>query len=82
MFLLSGSMHLGLEVLLTVEADEEVSLMETERIRLIYNDFRFIIYLLFSTVIILFIFILLLYQCPPIKSTSVLKLPSVNCTCA
>jgi hypothetical protein len=26
-------------VLLTVEADEEVSLTETERIRLIYNDF-------------------------------------------
>jgi hypothetical protein len=43
----------------------------------------FIIYLLFSTVIILFILILLyIYQCPPIKSTSVLKLQSVNCTCA
>jgi hypothetical protein len=35
MFLLSGSMHLSLEVLLTVGADEEVSLMETERIRLL-----------------------------------------------
>jgi hypothetical protein len=33
MFLLSGSMHLSLEVLLTVGADEEVSLTETERIR-------------------------------------------------
>jgi hypothetical protein len=28
-------MHLNLEVLLTVGADEEVSLMETERIRLL-----------------------------------------------
>ena len=35
MFLLSGSMHLSLEVLLTVGADEEVSLTETERIRLL-----------------------------------------------
>jgi hypothetical protein len=35
MFLLSGSMHLGLEVLLAVGADEEVSLTETERIRLL-----------------------------------------------
>ena len=34
MFLLSRSMHLSLEVLLTVGADEEVSLTETERIRL------------------------------------------------
>jgi hypothetical protein len=33
MFLLSASMHLSLEVLLTVEADEEASLMGTERIR-------------------------------------------------
>ena len=33
MFLLSGSMHLSLEVLLTVGADEEVS--ETEQIRLL-----------------------------------------------
>ena len=33
MFLLSGSKHLSLEVLLTVGADEEVSLTETERIR-------------------------------------------------
>jgi hypothetical protein len=31
----SGSMHLSLEVLLTVGADEEVSLTETERIRLL-----------------------------------------------
>jgi hypothetical protein len=37
MFLLSGSMHLSLEVLLTVGADEEVSLTETERIRLLAN---------------------------------------------
>jgi hypothetical protein len=35
MFLLSGSMHLSLEVLLTVGADEEVSLTETERIQLL-----------------------------------------------
>jgi hypothetical protein len=35
MFLLSGSMHLSLEVLLTVGADEEVSLAEMERIRLL-----------------------------------------------
>jgi len=35
MFLLSGSMHLSLEVLFTVGADEEVSLTETERIRLL-----------------------------------------------
>ena len=35
MFLLSGSMHLSLEVVLTVEADEKVSLTETERIRLL-----------------------------------------------
>jgi hypothetical protein len=35
MFLLSGSMHLSLEVLLTVGADEEVSLTEPERIRLL-----------------------------------------------
>jgi hypothetical protein len=35
MFLLSGSMHLSLEVLLTVGVDEEVSLTETERIRLL-----------------------------------------------
>ena len=35
MFLLSGSMHLSLEVFLTVGADEEVSLTETERIRLL-----------------------------------------------
>jgi hypothetical protein len=35
MFLLSGSMHLSLEVLLTVGADEEISLTETERIRLL-----------------------------------------------
>ena len=35
MFLLSGSMHLSLEVLLTVGADEEVSLTETEWIRLL-----------------------------------------------
>jgi hypothetical protein len=35
MFVLSGSMHLSLEVLLTVGADEEVSLTETERIRLL-----------------------------------------------
>ena len=34
-FLLSGSMHLSLEVLLTVGADEEVSLTEPERIRLL-----------------------------------------------
>jgi hypothetical protein len=33
--LLSGSMHLSLEVLLTVGADEEVSLTETEWIRLL-----------------------------------------------
>jgi hypothetical protein len=67
----------------TVGADEEVSLTETEWIRLLADyiqETELIIYLLFSTVIILFIFIL--YQCPPIKSTSVLKLPSVNCTCA
>jgi hypothetical protein len=37
MFLLSGSLHLSLEVLLTVGADEEVSLTETERIRLLAN---------------------------------------------
>jgi hypothetical protein len=35
MFLLSGSMHLSLEVLLTVVADEEVSPTEMERIRLL-----------------------------------------------
>jgi hypothetical protein len=35
MLLLSGSMHLSLEVLLTVGADEEVSLTETERNRLL-----------------------------------------------
>jgi hypothetical protein len=35
MFLLSGSMHLSLEVLFTVGADEEVSLTETERNRLL-----------------------------------------------
>jgi hypothetical protein len=35
MFLLSGSMHLSLRVLLTVGADEEVSLTETVRIRLL-----------------------------------------------
>ena len=35
MFLLSGSMHLSLEVLLTVGTDEEVSLTETEWIRLL-----------------------------------------------
>jgi len=35
MFLLSGSMHLSLEVLITVGADEEVSLTETERIQLL-----------------------------------------------
>ena len=35
MFLLSGSMHLSLQVLFTVGADEEVSLTETERIRLL-----------------------------------------------
>ena len=35
MFLLSGSMHLSLEVLLTVGEDEEVSLTETEQIRLL-----------------------------------------------
>ena len=35
MFLLSGSMHLSLEVLLTVGADKEVSLTGTERIRLL-----------------------------------------------
>jgi hypothetical protein len=35
MFLLSGSMHLSLEVLLTVGADEEVSMTETERIQLL-----------------------------------------------
>jgi hypothetical protein len=35
MFLLSGSMHLSLEVLLTVGADEEVSLTETQRIRIL-----------------------------------------------
>jgi hypothetical protein len=34
-FLVSGSMHLSLEVLLTVGADEEVSLTETEQIRLL-----------------------------------------------
>jgi hypothetical protein len=87
MFLLSGSMHLSLEVLLKVGADEEVSLTEPERIRLladyicrkpnasIYN--LFIIF--YRNYFIYFNFIL--YQCPPIKSTSVLKLPSVNCTC-
>jgi hypothetical protein len=37
MFLLSGSMHLSLEVFPTVGADEEVSLTETERIRLLAN---------------------------------------------
>jgi hypothetical protein len=54
-------MHLSLEVLLTVGADEEVSLTETERIRLLADyiqETELIIYLLFSTVIILFIFIL------------------------
>jgi hypothetical protein len=35
MFLLSGSMHLSLEMLLTVGADEEISLTERERIRLL-----------------------------------------------
>ena len=35
MFLLSGSMHLSLEVLLTVGVDEEASLTETKRIRLL-----------------------------------------------
>jgi hypothetical protein len=39
MFLLSGSMHLSLEVLLTVGADEEVSLAEMERIRLLAVQF-------------------------------------------
>jgi hypothetical protein len=66
----------------TVGADEEVSLTETEWIRLLADyiqETELIICLLFSTVIILFI--LILYQCPPIKSTSVLKLQSVNCTC-
>ena len=62
MFLFSGSMHLSLEVLLTVGADEEVSLTETERIRLLADyiqETELIIYLLFSTVIffILFYFI-------------------------
>jgi hypothetical protein len=55
-------MHLSLEVLLTVGADEEVLLTETELIRLltdyIQETERLIIYVLFSTVIILFIFIL------------------------
>ena len=76
-------MHLSLEVLLTVGADEEVLLTETELIRLltdyIQETERLIIYVLFSTVIILFI--LYVSVRPPIKSTSVLKLPSVNCTC-
>jgi hypothetical protein len=62
MFLLSGSMHLSLEVLLTVGADEEVSLTETDstssRLYTGNRMLRFIIYLLFSTVIILFILIL------------------------
>jgi hypothetical protein len=39
MFLLSGSMHLSLEVLLTVGTDEEVSLTETERIQLLADAF-------------------------------------------
>ena len=55
-------MHLSLEVLLTVGADEEVSLTETDstpsRLYTGNRMLRFIIYLLFSTVIILFILIL------------------------
>jgi hypothetical protein len=51
MFLLSGSMHLSLEVLLTVGADEEVSLTETERIRLLANYIqeteRFYLYIIY-----------------------------------
>jgi hypothetical protein len=60
MFLLSGSMHLSLEVLFTVGADEEVSPTEMERIRLLahYIQETERSNLLFSTVIILFILIL------------------------
>jgi hypothetical protein len=86
MFLLSGSMHLSGGAPYSRsrwrsftngnETDSTSSRLYTGNQKL-----RFIIYLLFSTVIILFIFILFLYQCPPIKSTSVLKLQSVNCTC-
>ena len=38
MFLLSGSMHLSLEVLLTSGADEEVSLTDMERIRILADS--------------------------------------------
>jgi hypothetical protein len=60
---------------LTVGADEEVFVYRKLN-ALIYN--LFIIF--YRNYFIYFNFIL--YQCPPIKSTSVLKLPSVNCTCA
>ena len=88
MFLLSGSMHLSLEVLLTSRSrwrsftNGNGTNSTSSRLYTGNQTLRFLIYLLFSTVIILFTFILFLYQCPPIKSSGVLKLPSVNCTCA